>query len=383
VVTNIPNPYRLHLFRCLHREFLVQGVDFRVLFMAETEPGRFWELAPGEFGFPFKIARGAHVRLGDAVFHFNPAIICDTLWHRPAWLIVGGSWAHPTSFGLAGLSRLPPRRSTILFWSEANPSSTRWHSGPVALLRRRILSCADGFVVPGSIAEQTVRSIVPAADKRFLHLPNLVDETLYDSAVAQLRLRRSELRAAFGASDRELVLLWPARLHEPTKGILSFLRTTRNQITPEVMILLAGEGPDRAAVEAWLRDHHLPQVKLLGHRSESDMLTLLASADALILPSLKDCNPLVVIEGLWAGLPLLISDRCGNWPEALHPGVNGWLVDPDSPQTVSSAFSSLLACSRHTLERMGAASRDIAVQRFSSRSCVRAFVTNLIGFQRC
>jgi glycosyltransferase involved in cell wall biosynthesis len=93
----------------------------------------------------------------------------------------------------------------------------------------------------------------------------------------------------------------------------------------------------------------------------------------LLLPSLRDPNPLSVIEALWAGLPLLISDRCGNWPEAVEQGVNGWVIDPTSQTELCRAFEQALRLTEGDLARSGAASARIARQKFSTQRNVESF----------
>ncbi len=108
------------------------------------------------------------------------------------------------------------------------------------------------------------------------------------------------------------------------------------------------------------------------------MLELYASCDLLLLPSLKDPNPLSVIEALWAGLPLLISDRCGNWPEAVEQGVNGWVVDPTSQTQMRRTFEQVLRLTHDDLARSGAASARIARQKFSTQANVESFADSVM-----
>jgi glycosyltransferase involved in cell wall biosynthesis len=211
-------------------------------------------------------------------------------------------------------------------------------------------------------------------DKPLVPLPNLIDEELFGARVAELRARRSELRKSIGVSSDDFLVLWPARLDERTKGILNFLRAVEGSVPPRVKILIAGEGPDRPELESWLASSSISGVTLLGWQREETMLELYASSELFLLPSMRDPNPLSVIEGLWAGLPLLISNRCGNWPEAVEQGVNGWVVDPMSQTQLRHAFEQVLRLSAEELALAGAASARIARQNFSTQANVSSFV---------
>jgi glycosyltransferase involved in cell wall biosynthesis len=381
VVTNIPTPYRMHMFRNLHEEFERRGCTFKVLFMAKTEAGRSWRFSPRDFLFPYTIAKGVHLAIGRATWHCNPGAIMDILRRPPACLILSGAWAQPTSAALTYLAALARPRPMTLIWAEANAASIRHQTGVIAHARRHVMRRADGFVVPGRIAEDTIRETNPGAASRFLRLPNMVDEQVFGRSVQDLRPQCRELRTEFGLTDADFILLWPARLQEETKGILNFLRAVSDLFTPQVKVLIAGDGPDRPAIYDWIRAHARPNVRLLGQRSQEEIVKLLAIADALILPSLKDHNPLTAIEGLWAGLPILMSNRCGNWPEVVTCR-NGWVVDPGSEQSLRDAMRALLDSPHSELTRMGMVSRGIAEREFSTQLVVREFAEALLDARR-
>ena len=147
-----------------------------------------------------------------------------------------------------------------------------------------------------------------------------------------------------------------------------------------VTILIAGDGELRASVEKWIRLHPSCDVRLLGHVDESTMVTLYAMADGFALPSYIDPNPLSVIEALWAGLPILISDRVGNMPEALQLGQNGWSYNVDVKSSVQSALTNWvvsLDARRGEIERN---SRRIAHDHFNTASVVSNFVDSVIEY---
>lgn len=78
-----------------------------------------------------------------------------------------------------------------------------------------------------------------------------------------------------------------------------------------VDVNLIGDGPERAGLEAYQRQHHLGNVHFLGTKKNSEIPQLLATQDVLILPSVYDGWGAVVNEALTAGLYVICSDRCG------------------------------------------------------------------------
>jgi len=355
------------------REFENRGVAFEVYFMAFTVPIRSWDLNPSDWQFVHHFGKGLHWTKGTTTFHLNPSVVYRIVRDAPRWVLVGGGWHLPTSMAVLGVRSLL-RVGTTLLWAEANRASMSVRTGIVHAIRRLIANRADAFALPGRIAVETVRDDWGLRDRPLVPLPNLINEELFGTRVTELRARRSVFRRSLGLSNDDLVVLWPARLHERTKGLLNFLRAVEGSLRPGVKILIAGEGPDRGELESWLASSSISGVTLLGWQSEERMLELYASSDLFLLPSLRDPNPLSVVEAAWAGIPLLISNCCGNWPEAVEEGVNGWVVDPTSPTQLRHAFEHAIGLTQEELARAGAASARIARQRFSMQANVKLFV---------
>jgi glycosyltransferase involved in cell wall biosynthesis len=146
----------------------------------------------------------------------------------------------------------------------------------------------------------------------------------------------------------------------------------------DLVLLVAGSGPDAARTKSWLVENGMAsKVRLLGHFKTEALLRLLAVADAFVLPSLSDPNPLSAIEAAWAGLPLLLSTHCGNFPELVVPGVNGWLFDPNNEAEVRAGFAKFAGKSLQELRAMGDHSENRARKLFSTQSAVRAFLDNM------
>jgi predicted dehydrogenase/glycosyltransferase involved in cell wall biosynthesis len=126
---------------------------------------------------------------------------------------------------------------------------------------------------------------------------------------------REAIRAMLGISALAPALLCVARF-TPQKDhptlIAAFTALRRRR--PEAMLLLVGEGPERAACEALVALDQIEGVAFLGYRD--DMGALLEVADLLVLPSRFEGLPLVVLEAMACGLPV-VATRIGGTVEAL------------------------------------------------------------------
>ena len=384
-VMDIPTPYRTHFFNQLHQQLALRGTGFEVVFLAAQAPERFWRFDPRDVRFRYTIAPGWRPVVRGSAYPFNPMAILRLLRHPPRWLLLGGGWNQPSPMLLSLLMPLVRPTTHIVFWVEANAAGMAYQRGPVAAIRRRVLGRGHGYGVPGRVAERTLREVIGLTGGSVLPLPNLVDETHFRDRVRASRHQRDEMRAAYGIAPDDMLLLWPARYEEQTKGIMNFLGAVQSALRSanrRVVIVVAGEGRDRKEIEEFLDAHGMRDVKLVGFIAQDELVRLQASADAMLLPSIRDANPLSVIEGLWAGLPILMSNRCGNWPEVVRPGTNGWVVDPAEPASLLAATTELVRASPERLREMGRASLRVAEENFSSDVAVRKFIDALEELDR-
>lgn len=170
---------------------------------------------------------------------------------------------------------------------------------------------------------------------------------LYDTRIAVLRNAvtppvlpaRADARRALGLPDDVGVALCAARLVPQKRHdvLLDAWRAVRGG----PVLLLAGDGPLRAGLEERVADLG-DRVRFLGARD--DMPTLLAAADVAVLTSDWEGLPMVVLEAMAAGLPVVATDVDGV-REALGPRADapaaGLLVPPGDPAAVAAALNGL------------------------------------------
>ncbi|HXH89332.1 MAG TPA: glycosyltransferase family 4 protein [Gaiellaceae bacterium] len=111
---------------------------------------------------------------------------------------------------------------------------------------------------------------------------------------------------------------------------------------PEVTLLLAGDGPERARLEARTVELGLSErVRFLGARPRAEVLELFRAADVAVLTSAWENFPHTVVEALAVGTPVLATS-VGGVPEIVREGENGLLVAPGSPAAFAAAVQRYL-----------------------------------------
>jgi len=112
---------------------------------------------------------------------------------------------------------------------------------------------------------------------------------------------------------------------------------------PEVDFELAGDGDERAALQA--RAHELGldgRVRFVGSLSRDDVLGLFSRADAALLSSAWENFPHTLVEALAVGTPAIATD-VGGVREIVTHGENGLLVGPGDPAALAAAIRRFLA----------------------------------------
>jgi len=172
---------------------------------------------------------------------------------------------------------------------------------------------------------------------------------------------RVRIRAGFGTPAERVVVLIVSRLVRP-KGYPELIEAMR--ALPEAELWVVGERlpSDRGTDLTPLFDASGlgSRLKLLGYRE--DVPAILAAADIFALPSHFEGLPMVLIEAMLTGLPVVASDIPGP-REQVMPGVSGLLV----PRADAAALAAALASLAEAPERraaMGKAGRERALSRY-------------------
>jgi glycosyltransferase involved in cell wall biosynthesis len=130
---------------------------------------------------------------------------------------------------------------------------------------------------------------------------------------------------------------------------------------PEVSLTIVGDGEVRKDLENLSRDLGIDEhVHFLGRKDKVEVAAIMRESDFLVLPSLWENQPCVVVEAMATGLPVVASD-VGGIPETV-PEYAGILVKPGSVEELAEAIETMIAeysrfdphrISKHAHERYG------------------------------
>jgi len=174
-------------------------------------------------------------------------------------------------------------------------------------------------------------------------IPNPVDVGLF-AGVKRCGLRNGRTVIA-GIGRLTEIKDWPAWLEA--------IRLLRRTVSTEVKAIVAGDGPMRGRLEqlCW-RLGLADTVEFAGY--QSNVAEVLARADVTMLLSRREGLPMVLLEAMAAGVPV-VATRVGGVPEVVTDGVTGLLVEPGCPDQAAKAVARLMGDGQlaHRLARAG------------------------------
>jgi len=127
-----------------------------------------------------------------------------------------------------------------------------------------------------------------------------------------------------------------ARL-QPEKGVADLLKAAVHvsKISPQVRFLVVGDGPLREELLALARRIGVEKrVRFLGHRTDAQALVGLM--EVLVVPSVTEGSPLIVLEAMATGVPVVAS-AVGGIPDQIRHDKEGLLVPPGDTGALGEA----------------------------------------------
>jgi glycosyltransferase involved in cell wall biosynthesis len=374
-VMNIPSPYRWFLFSKLYKLGKERNIEFRVLFLAKGSKKRTWHLSEFSNRFPYTVAWGINFSLSD-VRMLNPFMIVKLLFQRWDWIIFGG-YDNPTNAILLTLPMPKTRRKVIR--NEGNLHAPGIVKGAVAGIKRFLLGRCDAYLIPGLRGQEWLDYWQPARRDKPTHVfPNVIDDLNFRRSVNECRKNKQILEKKYGIDTQKRIFFCAARL-SPEKGLIEFIRCLPESFAGNNDFLIAGDGPLRDQLLQLIEHRGLSRsVRLLGYIHHSQIPEIYAISDIFVLPSFRDHNPLSVIEASFAGLPLILSKRIGNYPEVIVEDISGWGFDPDIRKEMVAAIHKAMAIKTEDLRIMGSNSLKKAEQYFQSDTACHRLIDFLL-----
>lgn len=224
-----------------------------------------------------------------------------------------------------------------------DPKAIGWRHFPAAYLamERFLLPQFSEVLSCNSNAVKFYQERYPLLKERVAYVKNTFDdEIFYPLSRQEKDAKRRELAQKLGLAESTRFILFAGRLH-PQKDPLLLVRSFAALQEPDVHLLIAGDGELVSNVRseiAWLCQSK--RVTMLGSLPGEEIAKLHRLSNVCILTSKYEGLPLVVLEALASGTPI-VTTKCGETSNFLTPE-SGIVCSQSTVQVIASALTEVL-----------------------------------------
>lgn len=369
IIDDFVFPYRVPFFVELAR----QAIDLTVLFCTSRIESRHWE--PREifgFGHEFLPSRVLYLKGGAdqaRTIFLTPTLLFRLISLNPD-VVIAYAYSIPTiiAFIYCWLTR-----KSFISWADGTLHSNRALKPEQRWVRRFVIPRAHACLTPTPDGRENFVCYGASPDKVWM-IPH--------SAAPEIGKMAELARSSHRTGTERFAIKRPRALYAGSlitrKGVnylLEAIAQAQQKLGQDIQLLIAGEGPLRADIEA--QAHQLGiagNIHFLGFVQPTELPAVYAAADVFVFPSLSDTFAFVIGEAVRCGLPVVGSKFAGASRMLIEPGENGFIVDPTDRTAFSDAIVEVLSDEEKRV-RMGLKSRAIA-DRFSieeaGKQCLRA-----------
>jgi glycosyltransferase involved in cell wall biosynthesis len=175
-----------------------------------------------------------------------------------------------------------------------------------AVAERFVFSKVDAVVLISQEAAAYYGRRYACVRHKFLVIPNFIDTSELGP------VDRLQVRSRYGLADSDVVVVYAGRLSREKRVdllIAAFGKLVADR--PGAHLVIAGDGPEEAALKEQVARQSLSHVRFLGLLSPGEARMLVASANVVVLPSEFEGFPMIVLEALAGGVPVVARDVGG------------------------------------------------------------------------
>lgn len=313
LITNIPTPYRDHLFSLLCKNLEERQYDFGVYYTDDSLQDREWSVKTSAFYHYLKVIAkfGKYGNLNSGLVN---------LVRNSDILIVGG-YEQPTYIIIILLCKIF-RKKCVIFFDGIAPSRLASNKTLINLIKRNIVGFADIAMPNGKISLRYFQN-------ELKYRGPLINQLLCSPIKTQSVYSTKDI---FDASITRTI---QKRLHMGKKLVTYCGRfIERKNIIDAcralsqldgVTFVLAGSGVCKAEIIKACEDMKIDYMDL-GHLTMAQVQHVYTLSSCIVLPASDEPWGLVVHEAIQLDLPVVISDDCGCHEDLIINGKNGFVA---------------------------------------------------------
>lgn len=245
------------------------------------------------------------------------------------------------------------RGDSTLFSGRRGLARPAWELKTRYFLRR-----FSGYLSVGRHATEYLRHFgVPEA--LIARSPHCVDNDAFAAAAARERSpeRRQQHRAAIGAHEDDLVVLFAGKFQE-RKRPLDAVRAVA-ALGSGAVLMTAGDGPLAASARAEAVRRGV-RLAWRGFLNQSQLPAAFAAADCVLVPSAWESWGLIVNEALASGVPCVVTDGVAAAPDLIVEGRTGYVVPVGDVAAIAARLRDVHRARQHGEDLAAACQQAVA-----------------------
>jgi len=291
-----------------------------------------WEREPGQRG---RIPLSVRFMLG--LLRYRPRFQVDVLeFHRIEPVLLYWFDKHPKNAFVHQNMQILENASADILWNKW-PSLYYW-------LEKVIYHRMSSVFAVREDAVEWYRERFPDIADRFEFIPTWMDAAIfYVPSEEQAEQAGKLVREELGCTSSTAIVVTVGRLDDQKQPLLlaSAFRALVDA-KRDVCLVYIGDGKLRGALENYIEKWGLSHaIKLVGLKSQQDIVRYLWAAKLFVLSSAYEGMPMCVLEALGTGCPV-VSTSVGEVARVVHPQKSGLLVSAGDEAALTKAMSEAL-----------------------------------------
>lgn len=221
-------------------------------------------------------------------------------------------------------------KKPYVIWAQG--SDVYFQSKVKRLLIKIILKNAQAVIALTDDMKNHLKNIY---ERDIFIIPNGIDLSKFEN------LSKDYFYIKFGIEKNIKIILYVGTFRV-VKGLKYLIEAMKIVKDNEKKLIIIGHGAEKEDLENQVKNFKLDNcVKFIGKTPNQEVFRYMASSDVFVLPSLSDGFPIVTLEAMASGLPI-IATKVRGLPEIIKDGQNGFLVEPRNPEQIAEKVLLLL-----------------------------------------
>jgi 1,2-diacylglycerol 3-alpha-glucosyltransferase len=273
---------------------------------------------------------------------------------KPSAVLVPGYYTLP-ALTAALWARVHRKRSVLMSETTQGDYPRVWCK---ELPKRILVQSLFDYGIAGGKPHVRYLSQLGFSSDKIARFYDVVDNRFYQEAADQAR-RTPALRQQLELPENYLLYVGRLAPEKNIDGLIAAFACYCEAGGPWSLVLV-GDGAERTRLEKQCVALGIAgRVRFIGLKNARETVPYYAFAGCFVLPSTREPWGLVVNEAMAAGLPVIVSQRCGCAEDLVTPDGNGFVFDPTTPNQLTECLLRMSAFDRTTIGAMGRKSQEI------------------------